>query len=40
MRENLSYFAWFYVVGILFMALFIRFYLYRKRQKTQEEDDR
>jgi len=38
MKENLPYFAWFYVVGILLMSLFIRFYLYRKRQKEHKED--
>jgi|TARA_B100000686_G_scaffold40191_1_gene41566 hypothetical protein len=38
MKENLIFYAWFYVIGIIGMSLFIRFYLYKKRQKKQQVD--
>mgnify|MGYP000444478591 FL=1 len=38
MTENLSYFAIFYVGGLILMALFIRFYLYKKRQNENREN--
>jgi len=37
MTENLPYFAIFYVIGLILMALFIRFYLYKKRQKQNQK---
>jgi|TARA_Y100000310_G_scaffold103159_2_gene101346 Mg2+ and Co2+ transporter CorA len=37
MIENLPYFAWFYVGGLILMAIFIRLYLYKKRQGQQKK---
>jgi len=38
MKENLIFYAWFYVIGIICMSLFIRFYLYKKREKKQKNN--
>lgn len=39
MIEHLPYFALFYVLGMLLMALFIRFYLRKKRQDKFRKDN-
>ncbi len=38
MTENLPYFAWFYVGGLILMAIFIRFYWYKKKQRQHSKD--
>ena len=38
MKELLPYFAYFYVAGLILMALFIRFYLYNKRKRKHQKD--
>lgn len=36
--EHMRYFALFYVVGLVLMALFIRFYLWKKRQQKIKKE--
>ncbi len=36
MTDSPIYFAWYYVVGMVLMALFIRFYYRKKRLKKME----
>ena len=36
MKEFLPYYAWFYVLGLLLMSLFIRFYFYKKKYKSPQ----
>ena len=38
MIELLPYYALFYVVGLILMGLFVRFYLYKKRLKKHGQD--
>ncbi len=39
MKSLLPYYAWFYVIGMVLMALFIRFYLYKKRQRKMKDSE-
>ena len=36
MKELLPYYAWFYVLGIVLMSLFIRFYLNKKNIQPKD----
>jgi len=38
MKEFLSYYAWFYVLGVLLMSLFIRFSLFNKKYKSKDNE--
>jgi len=38
MKEFLPYYAWFYVLGVLLMSLFIRFYLFNKKYKSKDNE--
>lgn len=37
MTDSATYFAWYYVISMVIMALFIRFYYRKKRMRNLEE---